>query len=65
MRWKATATYRTETGPLVIEHDIEELDELADLIEASHDWNALEDIRITLAERSHPDGWTIEDSLHA
>lgn len=50
-RWKAVATYNSEAGPVDIEHDIEELDEIADLIERGPDWNSLIDIRITLANR--------------
>lgn len=48
-RWTATATYRTGSGPLDVTHDIEELRDIHGLIEAGPDWNALTDIRITLA----------------
>ena len=50
-RWKAVATYKLATGPVDVEHDIEELDEIADLIERGPDWNSLIDIRITLLNR--------------
>lgn len=54
-RWRVVASYRSSFGPVVpVEWAIEELDELAALIELSPDWNALVDIRITLARRTNP-----------
>lgn len=48
-RWKAVARYRAKGGEAVSEFRLEELDELALLIERGPDWNALIDITITLA----------------
>lgn len=59
-RWKAVATYRSDAGPIDIEWDIEELEELQDLVERGPDWNCLVDIRITLNRRYH--GMTVEQS---
>lgn len=59
LRWKAVATYRTEAGPIDVEHAIEELEDLQWLMEAGPDWNTLIDIRITLARTLFP-GLTIE-----
>jgi hypothetical protein len=50
-RWKAVATYKSDAGPVDIEYEIEELEEIQTLIERGPDWNALIDIRITLANR--------------
>ena len=51
-RWRVTRTYQTYHGVEVHTDDIEELWELHMLVEQSHDWNALVDIRIILnAER--------------
>ena len=41
LRWIVTLTYRTDDGPLDIEHHVEELDEIADLVERGPDWNCL------------------------
>lgn len=60
-RWKAVATYRAEAGPVDVVHEIEELHEIADLIERGPDWNCLIDIRITLA-RPFVDGMTLEEA---
>ena len=61
-RWKVVATYRSENGPVDIQHDIEELDELADLIERGPDWGAIEDIRITLSRTPYLTDLTLEDA---
>lgn len=47
-RWLAVLTYRTEAGLIDVQHDIDELHELQDLVERGADWNALVDIHITL-----------------
>ena len=49
-RWKVVATYRSESGPIDVQHDIQELHELHDLIELGPDWNSL--VVITLADKS-------------
>jgi hypothetical protein len=61
MRWFAFITYRTDAGPIIVEHDIEELAELQTLVERGPDWNTIVDIRITLARVTSPD-LTIEQA---
>ena len=61
LRWKAVATYRTNNGPVDVEHFFEELEDLHDLIEAGPDWNTLVDIRVTLV-RTLYDGLTVEEA---
>jgi hypothetical protein len=60
-RWLATATYRSERGPIEVDHAFEELEELHDLIERGPDWNTIETIIVRLNPRgaSYPDD-TIE-----
>jgi hypothetical protein len=48
-RWKAIATYRTETGPVEVTHDLAEIGDLHDLIERGPHWDTIIDIRITRA----------------
>jgi hypothetical protein len=62
MRWKAIITYRTDTGPLAVEHDIEEILELQGLVERGPDWNTIISIQITLARSTSPE-LTIEQSV--
>lgn len=47
-RWHAVLTYRTETGPLDVHHDIEEIENLQGIVERGPDWRTLIDARITL-----------------
>lgn len=52
-RWRAVVTYRSsEAGPVDVEHFIEEIDDLADIVERGPDWNAIERIEITLNRTS-------------
>lgn len=50
-RWHAVVTYRLSAGPVDIEHDLVELDELHDLIERGPHWDAIIEIRVTRAEQ--------------
>lgn len=47
-RWKAVAVYRTESGDVDVEHFIEELDDLDQLIESGPHWDTLVKITITI-----------------
>ena len=60
-RWKATIWYNSETGPLDVEHGIEELEELHDIVERGPDWNTIDRITITL-DRKSDEGLTIEQA---
>lgn len=60
-RWKAVAEYRSRAGIVDVEHAIEELDELHDLIERGPDWNTLIKITVTFA-RPVSDLLTIEEA---
>ena len=50
-RWLATINYITDAGVLPVEHDIEELGEIEEIVELGPDWNAIESIVIRLARR--------------
>ena len=46
-RWIAVVTYRTESGPVDVEHHFEEMVELHNIIERGPDWNTIDgDIRV-------------------
>ena len=49
-RWLLTIIYRCETGTCVVDYDIEELDEIADIVERGPDWNAIMGIDVELQE---------------
>lgn len=60
-RWLASITYRTAVGPLTVDHGIEELDEIADLVEAGPNWDTIE--RIEIVKGANPRPWfTIEQA---
>ena len=61
-RWKVTLIYRSKVGPVDVEHFVEELDEIADLIEAGPDWNSLIEGRFELARRSEAKSFTVEEA---
>lgn len=60
-RWIATMTYRTNNGPLGVDHAFDELEELQDIVERGPSWDALIDIRIRYQLPSH-DKETVESA---
>lgn len=54
-RWHVVLQYRTDAGIVDAHHDIEELDQLAGLVERGPDWNCLVDCVVTLNRAIHPD----------
>lgn len=55
-RWKATIYYRSDaTGMVDVEHGIEELEELQDIVERGPDWNSIDRIVVVLDRKTHAD----------
>lgn len=52
-RWRATITYRSENGPIDVDHYIEEIDELHDIVERGPHWDTIREIRVVKAEREY------------
>jgi len=48
-RWTATATYRAESGPLDVDYDFDEFDELGMLMERGPTWDTIIKVKIVLA----------------
>lgn len=61
-RWTAIVWYRTDAGLVDVEHYIEELDMLHDLVESGPDFYTIERIEIRHTQNLD-DGLTIEGSL--
>lgn len=59
-RWLAEITYRTESGPNVVPHDLEELDELHDLVERGPHWDTIDMIQIFRVEHNTDADLTVE-----
>lgn len=49
VRWIARVIYRTESGLVDVQHDMEELEELQDHVERGPHWDAIEKIEIRRA----------------
>jgi hypothetical protein len=55
-RWHVVLQYRSTKACIVdVHHDIEELEELASLVERGPDWNCLVDCVVTLNSAIDPD----------
>ncbi|MER8370388.1 hypothetical protein [Mesorhizobium sp. M1378] len=47
-RWKAVLVYAHQNGPIAIEHFLEEISELHNVIEHGPDWNSLITCTVTI-----------------
>jgi hypothetical protein len=62
IRWHAVVHYRTENGAPEVEHDLEELGELHDLIELGPHWDTIARIEILRVNHSTATELTIEQA---
>ncbi|RWI29429.1 MAG: hypothetical protein E5X43_02140 [Mesorhizobium sp.] len=58
-RWKAVLVYGHQNGPITIEHYLEEISELHNIIEHGPDWNTLIACTVTI---NRPDGGEEQNS---
>lgn len=58
-RWLVTVTYRTDNGPVAVDHAIEEIEDLQEIVERGPNFYAIEEIRIVIANNIEP-GLTVE-----
>lgn len=52
IQWRAVITYSTDSGPLDVEHDLEELEDVPDRVEHGPHWDTITGIRIERARWS-------------
>lgn len=57
MRWKATVYYRTANGTVDVEHELEELADIHDRVEAGPHWDTVE--KIEIVRINHVDSATL------
>ncbi len=62
IRWLAKITYRTDGGPVEVEHAMEEIAELHDLVEHGPHWDAIVRIEIERVGHSTSPTLTIEEA---
>lgn len=61
-RWCATVTYRTDAGLLEVEHDLNELADLDDLVERGPHFDTIMEIRIVRGEHVTSEDLTVEQA---
>jgi hypothetical protein len=54
MRWQAKILYRGDSGPVDVLHDLAEIKDLHELIEAGPHWDTI--IRVEIVRVNHVDG---------
>lgn len=59
-RWKATVFYRTENGAVGVEHELEELADIHDRVEAGPHWDTIEKIEIVRINHCYAADLTVE-----
>jgi hypothetical protein len=62
-RWLAMIHYMTDAGSLRVDHAIEEIEDLHDIVEAGPNFYTIEKIEIVLAHNIEP-GLTVEKAEH-
>ena len=61
-RWKAVITYRTDGGPVEVEHDLMELSDLHDLVEHGPHWDTVIQVVVTRANHITSPTLTVEEA---
>jgi hypothetical protein len=59
-RWHAMVTYRTDVGPIAVEHDLAELDDLHALVERGPHWDTVQEIAIHRVNHTTSANLTVE-----
>jgi hypothetical protein len=62
LRWRATINYRTANGIVDIEHDLEELQDLQELVERGPHWDTIALIRIDRINHNTSNTLTVEQA---
>ncbi|MEC5289412.1 MULTISPECIES: hypothetical protein [unclassified Aurantimonas] len=61
-RWKATIIYRTENGPVDVEHTFEEIEALHGIIERGPHWDAIVRCTVVLNRQVESRTMTVEEA---
>lgn len=62
MRWQATVYYRTDNGAVDVVHDMEELADIHNLVEAGPHWDTVERIEIIRINHNTSVALTVEQA---
>ena len=61
-RWKATLIYRTDNGPVDIEHELEEVGDIQNFVEAGPHWDTLTECKIVRINHVDSEFLTVEQA---
>ena len=61
-RWIATIHYKSEAGIVDVDYPVEELEEIADLVEHGPDWNTITKIEVVLNPKRRSYDVTVEQA---
>ncbi len=61
-RWLVEIDYATDNGTTTVDHHIEELEELHNVVENGPDWNTIQQIRVHLNEYRRSYSVTVEQA---
>lgn len=61
-RWIADIVYNTENGPLVVTHDVDEIDELQNVVERGPSFETIEHVIVRYARNIERDKLTVEEA---
>jgi hypothetical protein len=59
-RWHAIVNYRTDNGTVAVDHHLEEIKDLHDLVEQGPHWDTIEKIEIVRIDHCTSDKLTVE-----
>lgn len=62
VRWRVTVIYRTDTGSVDVIHDLEELEEIEELIDAGPHWDTVIEIKIVRVNHIDSPTLTVEQA---
>lgn len=48
LRWRAVIVYRTVAGPMTLDFQVEEIEDVADAVDKGPDWRCIESITIEI-----------------
>lgn len=60
VRWRAVVWYRANVGLVDVEHELEELEDLHDRVEAGPHWDTIERIEVFRTNHVDGEGLTVE-----
>lgn len=61
IRWQATVFYRSTNGTVDVQHDLEEIYDLHDRVEAGPHWDTIEKIEIMRVNHCESETMMLED----